>query len=49
MAFNDTISIWSDAAVNPHPNTLPVGEGDKAYMAAKFMPKANFHASPSLT
>ena len=27
MAFNDTISIRADAAVNPHPNHLPVGEG----------------------
>lgn|GEM_PF-6646875 len=29
MAFNDTISIWADAAVNPHPNPLQAGEGDK--------------------
>ena len=24
-------------------------DGNQAYIAAKFMPKANFHASPSLT
>ena len=30
MAFNDTISIRADAAVNPHPNPLPVGEGSLA-------------------
>ena len=29
MAFNDTISIRADAGVNPQPNPLPVGEGDK--------------------
>jgi hypothetical protein len=30
VAFNDTISIRADAAVNPHPNPLSVGEGDKS-------------------
>jgi hypothetical protein len=30
VAFNDTISIRADAVVNPHPNPLPVGEGDKS-------------------
>src|SRR5437899_6094789 len=39
------------SSLNPHPNPLPVGEGElaKAHIADKFMPKANFHAAPSLT
>src|SRR5437660_2603697 len=30
VTYNDSIAIRADAAVNPHPNPLPVGEGDKS-------------------
>ena len=30
-------------------NISSLRDGNQAYIAAKFMPKANFHASPSLT